>query len=124
MLSKRDIAAIEIVRLLARYGGTRKSGEIAEALGQEPRYLEKELQRLSGAGILTSARGRHGGYSICADWACGRNVGSVLHAIGSDCMDPPDDDASAWQADLHRRVLDAVYATPIMTQARQTEVAL
>ncbi len=124
MLSKRDTAAVEVVRLLAEHGGKMSSGDIALVLWTlERRHLETALLRLATAGVLTSARGRQGGYSICADWTCGLHVGAVLHAIGSDCMDPPDDDAPAWQADLHRRVLDAVYATPILEPAKQAEAA-
>lgn len=66
MLSGTSQYALRAVLHLAALDARRPVGvdAIASALGIPPSYLSKTLQTLARAGVLTSTRGRSGGYAL------------------------------------------------------------
>ena len=66
MLSQTANHAVRAVVVLARHYGVRavSADEIASILGAPRNYLSKTLNALTRRGILTSARGPGGGYSL------------------------------------------------------------
>ena len=65
MLSNTSDYALRAVLVLAReYGRPLRADEIADSTGAPRNYLAKTLNALAKAGVLTSARGPHGGFSL------------------------------------------------------------
>lgn len=66
MLSKTAEHAVRAVIVLAREYGSRpvSAEEIAAILGAPQNYLSKTLNALARRGVLTSARGPNGGFSL------------------------------------------------------------
>ena len=66
MLSRSAEYAVRALSLLALRGdGTPvHSREIADALGLPPQFLTKILRRLTATGLVTSQRGRSGGFRL------------------------------------------------------------
>ncbi|MEO8624471.1 MAG: Rrf2 family transcriptional regulator [bacterium] len=66
MLSRTAEYAVRAVIVLARHHGERavSAEEIASILGAPRNYLSKTLNALARRGILTSARGPGGGFSL------------------------------------------------------------
>src|SRR5260370_32888205 len=66
LFSRLDILAMVAVVDIAIHGQQRpvKSAEIGPRHGLSERYLEPILQCLSGSGILTTRRGKSGGYQL------------------------------------------------------------
>ena len=65
-LSNKSIYALEVLKHIAsNYGGSPISAaSLAESSDFSLKYLEQVLNALSKCGILTSERGKHGGYSL------------------------------------------------------------
>ncbi len=66
MLSQTSDYALRAVLVLAREYDRRslRADEIARATGAPPNYLSKTLNALAKAGVLKSARGPQGGFSL------------------------------------------------------------
>lgn len=66
MLTRSSEYAIRALALLAVTGEGRslQSREIAARLGLPPQFLTKILRRLTAGGVVTSQRGRCGGFSL------------------------------------------------------------
>lgn len=66
MLSGTAEYALRAVLYLAERGSAApvRVGDIAEALGAPRNYLSKILHELTRAGVLTSLRGKHGGFRL------------------------------------------------------------
>lgn len=69
MLSQTAEHALRALLFLAQRapGEAVPADEIAAALGAPPNYLAKTLNALAKAGIVTSSRGRSGGFRLRAD---------------------------------------------------------
>jgi Rrf2 family protein len=85
MLSVTTDYALRAVLYLARTGDGRlvPAEEIAEAIGAPRNYLSKTLHALTRLGIVTSARGPHGGFSLAVPAA------QLTLARVIDCFDEP-----------------------------------
>lgn len=68
MLSNTADYALRAILLLARHHGGRpvRADEIADAIGAPRNYLAKTLNALARAGLVTSARGPTGGFTLAA----------------------------------------------------------
>ncbi len=68
-LSKTEEYALRATIHLARRAeeGPQRSSQIAEAIGLPPNYLSKILHRLARQGLVTSERGRYGGFRLARD---------------------------------------------------------
>ncbi len=66
MLSSTAEYAVKAVLYLATHADARpvRVGEVADALGIPRNYLSKILHELARAGVLTSLRGKHGGFQL------------------------------------------------------------
>lgn len=66
MLSSTAEYAVKAVLHLAAHADARpvRVGEVADALGIPRNYLSKILHELARAGVLTSSRGKHGGFQL------------------------------------------------------------
>lgn len=65
MLTQTAQYALRTVLRLAAAGGERQTVEqLAEALDVPQNYLAKTLHQLARAGVVESARGKHGGFSL------------------------------------------------------------
>ena len=66
MLSSTSDYALRAILMLAQSepGRPMRSDEIARATGSPANYLAKTLNALAKAGIVTSARGPHGGFTL------------------------------------------------------------
>lgn len=72
-ISDRTNAAFHALALAACNGGSIPAGAAAKRLGLSPSYMAKILQSLAAKGIITSARGIGGGFSLkkpAAEMAC------------------------------------------------------
>lgn len=69
MLSQTSEYALRAVLYLAVHAGERpvKLEEVAEALGAPSNYLSKTLHQLARAGVLSSGRGRNGGFQLAVE---------------------------------------------------------
>lgn len=85
MLSRTSDHALRAILVLARMGKERplRADEIARAIGAPSNYLAKTLNLLSKAGILESARGPFGGFTL----AIPANALTLSRVI--DCFDEP-----------------------------------
>ena len=85
MLSSTSDYALRAVLFLARdpAGRTRRADEIAEATAAPRNYLAKTLNALAKAGIVSSARGPLGGFTL----ACDPAALTIAHVV--DCFDEP-----------------------------------
>jgi Rrf2 family transcriptional regulator, iron-sulfur cluster assembly transcription factor len=85
VLSSTSDYALRAVLFLARGKGGRalRADEIADATAAPRNYLAKTLNALAKAGIVTSARGPQGGFSLACDPA------SLTLARVIDCFDEP-----------------------------------
>lgn len=84
MLSSTSDYALRAILFLARYEGTaRRADEIAQATGAPRNYMAKTLNALAKAGIVTSARGPLGGFTLASSPA------SLTIAQVIDCFDEP-----------------------------------
>jgi len=65
-LSQTAEYALRAMLFIAEHGNSRavRADEIATALRIPSSYLSKTLQTLARAGVLTSERGRHGGFRL------------------------------------------------------------
>ena len=66
MLSQTAEYALRTVLYLGaeQQDGLHRVGDVAEALGIPRNYLSKTLHILARAGVLTSSRGKHGGFRL------------------------------------------------------------
>jgi Rrf2 family protein len=66
MVTRKTVYALRALFHLAQAGGEKAhlAAEIAAGEGIPRRFLDSILRQLTRAGLLTSARGRHGGYSL------------------------------------------------------------
>ncbi len=65
MTRAADYAVRAIVHLASLPDGSRASlGDLATGVDVSPAFLSKVLQRLVRAGLLTSRRGKHGGFEL------------------------------------------------------------
>jgi Rrf2 family protein len=66
VLSQTGEYAVRALLFIAAHGDgkTVRADEIATALRIPPSYLSKTLQTLARVGVLTSERGRHGGFRL------------------------------------------------------------
>ena len=85
MLSHTSDYALRAALLLARHHGRRplRAEEIADAIGAPRNYLAKTLNALAKAGIVNSARGPMGGFTLAAAPA------ELTLARVIDCFDEP-----------------------------------
>ena len=85
MLSSTSDYALRAVLFLARdgEGRSRRADEIAEATAAPRNYLAKTLNALAKAGIVSSARGPQGGFTLACDPA------TLTIARVVDCFDEP-----------------------------------
>ncbi len=85
MLSSTSDHAIRAMLVLARRHGTGpvRAEEIAEATGAPRNYLSKTLHALAKAGLVTSARGPAGGFSLAMP------AEALTLARVIDCFDGP-----------------------------------
>lgn len=69
MISRTEEYALRAAVCLARrYGtGAVRAGDMAEVTGIPRNYLSKILHQLARAGVVTSERGRAGGFRLAAD---------------------------------------------------------
>ena len=70
MLTRTGGYALHAALAIAQMGADGRpvrAHEIAAALSIPPNYLAKILQALARAGVLTSERGRHGGFRLARD---------------------------------------------------------
>lgn len=69
-----DYGTVVLAFLANRPGDMHSAAEIAEATRLGIPTVSKVLKKLAGAGVLTSCRGAHGGYSLARD---ARNISAV-----------------------------------------------
>lgn len=72
-ISDRTNAALHALALAECNGGSIAAGAAAERLGLSPSYMAKILQSLAAKGMISSARGIGGGFSLkkpAAEMAC------------------------------------------------------
>jgi Rrf2 family protein len=77
--------ALRAILLLARHPGQRslRADEIAHATGAPRNYMAKTLNALAKAGLVTSARGPQGGFTL----ACAPDAMTIARVV--DCFDEP-----------------------------------
>jgi len=85
VLSHTSDYALRAALLLARQDGPRplRADEIADAIGAPRNYLAKTLNALAKAGIVNSARGPMGGFTLAVEPA------KLTLARVIDCFDEP-----------------------------------
>ena len=85
MLSSTSDYALRAILLLARRHGGRalRAEEIARTTGAPRNYMAKTLNALAKAGLVTSARGPLGGFTL----ACEPDALTIAQVI--DCFDEP-----------------------------------
>jgi Rrf2 family protein len=84
MLSSTSEYALRAILFLARQGDrTLGAGEIARATAAPRNYMAKTLNALAKAGIVTSARGPQGGFTL----ACAPETLTLARVI--DCFEEP-----------------------------------
>ena len=84
MLSSTSDYALRAILFLARHDGTaRRADEIAQATGAPRNYMAKTLNALAKAGIVSSARGPLGGFTLTA----APDTLTIAQVI--DCFDEP-----------------------------------
>ncbi len=72
--------ALRTLMFLASQEGSQTIDDIASAYGISKNHLMKVAQRLAGAGVIVSQRGRGGGLTLARDPA-EINIGSVVRAM-------------------------------------------
>lgn len=85
MLSATSDHAIRAILVLAREYGHQpvRADEIADAIGAPRNYLAKTLNALAKQGLVTSARGPHGGFTLAVE------PSELTLARVVDCFDEP-----------------------------------
>ncbi|HEX8907182.1 MAG TPA: Rrf2 family transcriptional regulator [Longimicrobiaceae bacterium] len=83
MLSSTADYALRAILLLARHEGAMNADEVARATGAPRNYMAKTLNALAKAGIVSSARGPRGGFTL----ACAPESLTIARVI--DCFDEP-----------------------------------
>ena len=85
MLSSTSDYALRAILFLARHHGgpALRADEIARATGAPRNYMSKTLNALAKAGLVTSARGPLGGFTL----ACEPSTLTIAKVI--DCFDEP-----------------------------------
>lgn len=80
--------ALRAMVLMAESELLLKSNYIAEILGEDSTYVRKILAKLARAGLVTSAAGRYGGYSL-EKHPRSITVKDVYNALGTTPPTPP-----------------------------------
>ena len=80
LLSQRARYALKaLIHLAQAGGGPERSPAIAAAINAPPKFLEMILRELKSAGLVTSSRGRAGGFAL-AKSASAISLGDIVRA--------------------------------------------
>lgn len=109
---KTDYAARAVLKLSAHPvdGSTHRVEDLAATVGTSPNYLVQILIELKAAGLVSSVRGKQGGYRI-AKAPLEITLGDVWRAVDGEILDSPaltDDQCAPVLREAWQGVIDTV----------------